>query len=331
MIRALAIDDFHPLLREALEAAGLEYINMEGIDQAGARTLPEHELLLIRSKIQIDNAWLAAHPFVKMIARGGAGLDNIDEAACALRGVKVVHAGGANSDAVGEQATGMLLALTHRIASADREVRSGLWRREANRGIELSGRTTGIVGYGHTGRAFARRIAAFGTRNLAYDKYLVNYGDKQAAEASMDQLFAEAEILSLHIPLTDETRFMVNAEYLDRFQRLRYLLNLSRGEIVRSCDIAAALESGKLEGFAADVLEAEPPHRELAENQTCFEQLIASSKTVLTPHVGGWTAESYERISAFLAQRILAELQPDANLPEPLLDYLKIWENLRPC
>ncbi|MFN7301067.1 MAG: NAD(P)-dependent oxidoreductase [Bacteroidia bacterium] len=331
MIRALAIDDFHPLLREVLEAAGLVYINMEGIDQAGAKTLPEHEVLLVRSKIQIDNAWLAAHPFVKMIARGGAGLDNIDEAACALRGVQVVHAGGANSDAVGEQAVGMLLALTHRIASADREVRNGLWRREANRGIELSGRTVGILGYGHTGRAFARRIAAFGTRNLAYDKYLDHYGDGSAIEATPEQLFAEAEILSLHVPLTEETRFMVNADYLSRFQRLRYLLNLSRGEIVRTCDVVAALESGKLEGFAADVLEVEPPHRAAAENQTCFEQLFASPKTVLTPHVGGWTAESYERISAVLAQRILAELQPYAKLPEPLLDYLKIWENLRPC
>jgi D-3-phosphoglycerate dehydrogenase len=146
-----------------------------------------------------------------MIARGGAGLDNIDEAACALRGVKVVHAGGANSDAVGEQAVGMLLALTHRIASADREVRNGLWRREANRGIELSGRTVGILGYGHTGRAFARRIAAFGTRNLAYDKYLEHYGDGSASQAAMEQLFAEAEILSLHIPLTEETSAVLNA------------------------------------------------------------------------------------------------------------------------
>jgi D-3-phosphoglycerate dehydrogenase / 2-oxoglutarate reductase len=331
MIRALAIDDFHTLLREALEEAGLVYINMEGVDQAGARTLPEHEVLLVRSKIQIDAAWLDAHPFVKMIARGGAGLDNIDEAACALRGVKVVHAGGANSDAVGEQAAGMLLALTHRIASADREVRDGLWRREANRGIELSGRKVGIIGYGHTGRAFARRIAAFGTHNLAYDKYLDHYGDGSASQAAMNQLFEEAEILSLHIPLTEETRFMVNAAYLGRFVRLRYLLNLSRGEIVRTCDVVAALESGKLEGFAADVLEVEPPHRAAAENQTCYQQLFASPKTVLTPHVGGWTAESYERISAVLAQRILAELQPYAKLPEPLLDYLKIWENLRPC
>ncbi len=177
----------------------------------------------------------------------------------------------------------------------------------------------------------ARRIAAFGTRNLAYDKYLDHYGDGSAIEATPEQLFAEAEILSLHVPLTEETRFMVNADYLSRFQRLRYLLNLSRGEIVRTCDVVAALESGKLEGFAADVLEVEPPHRAAAENQTCFEQLFASPKTVLTPHVGGWTAESYERISAVLAQRILAELQPYAKLPEPLLDYLKIWENLRPC
>lgn len=331
MIRAIAIDDFHPLLREALEAAGLEYINKEHATSEEASQLPEHEVLLVRSKIQITEAWLAAHPFVKMIARGGAGLDNIDEAACALRGVMVVHAGGANSDAVGEQAAGMLLALTHRIASADREVRNGLWRREANRGIELTGRTVGIIGYGHTGRAFARRIAAFGTRNLAYDKYLQAYGDADASEAPMETLFREAEILSLHIPLSDETRFMVNQEFLSRFSRLRFLLNLSRGEIVRSCAVAAALESGTLDGFAADVLEVEPPHRTGAENQTCFEELIASPKTVLTPHVGGWTAESYERISAFLAQRILAELQPDAKLPKPLLEYLKIWENLRPC
>lgn len=331
MIRALAIDDFHPLLQEVLEAAGLQYINMEKATAEEARRLPEHELLLVRSKIQIDAAWLDAHPFVTMIARGGAGLDNIDEAACALRGVKVVHAGGANSDAVGEQAVGMLLALTHRIASADREVRNGLWRREANRGIELSGRTVGIIGYGNTGKAFARRTAAFGTRNLAYDKYLESYGDGSASEATMEQLFAEAEIISLHIPLTEETRFMVNAGYLGRFQRLRYLLNLSRGEIVRSCAVAEALNNGKLDGFAADVLEVEPPHRKDTVIQTCFQELIASPKTVLTPHVGGWTAESYERISAFLAQRILAQLQPYAKLPKPLLEYLKIWENLRPC
>jgi D-3-phosphoglycerate dehydrogenase / 2-oxoglutarate reductase len=332
MQRVLIIDDFHPLLMQVLQEAGMEVHYIPDYVPKESHDLPlRADILLLRSKLRIDAAWLDAHPSVKLIGRGGAGVDNIDEDACQARAVKLIHAGGANSDAVGEQAVGMLLSLLCRIHSSDAEVRRGLWLREENRGFELQGRQVGVLGYGHTGKAFARKLSGFGVQVLAYDKYLTDYGDEYAQQASLEEMMAVCEVLSLHIPLTAETRQWVNYDFLSAFSRLGWLLNLSRGEIVHTASVVAMLDNGLLKGFAADVLYREPPASMSAEDKKWFDRLVRMNNVVLTPHIGGWTRESYERIAAFLAQRVLLETGTLAKLPKSLLEYFKIWENLRPC
>jgi D-3-phosphoglycerate dehydrogenase len=325
MHKVLIIDDVHHLLSEALSAAGFECVYRPDCTQSEVPDLlADCAVLVLRSKMHVDAALLEKFSGLRLIARAGAGTDNIDEEACRLKGIGLVHAGGANSDAVGEQAVGMLLSLMANIAKGYREIRRGIWDREGNRGMELMGKTVGIIGYGYTGKAFAKRLQGFGVRVLAYDPYITIPETEQAIQADMAEIYREADVLSLHVPLTAETLFMVDAAYLSRFRKSMMLLNLSRGPVVRTADITAALEQGVLAGFAADVLEREPLSALNAENQKWFQKLILMENVLITPHVGGWTRESYKRISGVLAARIIRWFNPEAKMPPLLLDYYKI-------
>lgn len=261
--------------------------------------------LVIRSKTPVDSELLSAGRKLKFIGRGGSGMDNIDVQAAANLGIHCFNAGAANADAVGEHAIGMLLSLMHNLSRADAEVRNRIWLREQNRGDEIMGKTVGIIGYGNTGSAVARKLAGFGVNILAYDKYKSGFGSRLVAEAGLEDIFREADILTLHVPLTPETRFMVNSDFIQRFVRKFRLLNLSRGEVVSTKDVLRAMENYHIIGFAADVLECENFARFGPAEEDWFAQLVSRPDVVLAPHIGGWTRQSYERISAVLADEII--------------------------
>lgn len=304
-MKILIADSMHASLFEMLDEQKWEYdyhpeYKREDIKNA----LPGYDGLMIRSKTFLDREMLENAKKLRFIARAGAGLDLIDLDVANELNIDVFHAGTGNRDAVAEHALGMLLALFNNILRADRQVRNGIWDREGNRGVELMGKTVGLIGYGNNGTATAKRLSGFGCKVLAYDKYRDNYGDAFAVESSIEEIQREADILSLHVPLTDITRYLVNDEFISAFAKPFYLLNLSRGEVVKLKAVTNALESGKIKGACLDVLENEKIGKLTAEQQEVFEYLSASDRVVLTPHIAGWTHESYVRINKVLVEQI---------------------------
>ncbi|ACT91688.1 2-hydroxyacid dehydrogenase [Dyadobacter fermentans] len=304
-MKILIADSMHPSLFEMLEAQKWDYdyhpqYKREDIKNA----LPAYDGLMIRSKTFLDREMLENAKNLRFIARAGAGLDLIDLNVARELNIEVFHAGTGNRDAVAEHALGMLLALFTNILRADQQVRNGIWDREGNRGVELMGKTVGLIGYGNNGSATAKRLSGFGCKVLAYDKYRDQYGDAFAAESSIEEIQREADIISLHIPLTDITRQLVNDEFISAFAKPFYLLNLSRGEVVQLKAVTSALESGKIKGACLDVLENEKIGKLTPEQQEVFDYLKSSDRVVLTPHIAGWTHESYVRINEVLVEQI---------------------------
>ncbi len=304
--RILIADDVHPVLMDRLQLLpGVEidyqpHIPAENIGEA-MRTANG---LVIRTKCQITGAMMAAAPGLRWIARAGAGLDNIDEGAASALGITLFNAPEGNRDAVGEHVIGMLLTLFNKLHTAHREVINGVWQREANRGVELMGKTVGLIGYGNNGRATAQKLSGFGVKVLAYDKYLSGYGDAYATEAGMERLFESCDVLSLHLPLTTESRGMIDADYLGRFEKPIYLINAARGELVRLKDLALAIDKAQVTGACLDVLENEKTGLLSPEEKALYQRLADTGRVLFSPHVAGWTVESYRKISEVLAGKI---------------------------
>ena len=301
----LIADEMHPSLFTRLDSAGYAYDYQPAIgrDELLA-TLAPYAGLIIRSKTRVDEELLNRATHLRFVGRAGAGLDLIDLEAAERRGIAVFHAGEGNRDAVAEQTVGMLLALLANILKADREVRQGIWDREGNRGYELGSLTVGLIGYGNNGHATAQRLIGFGCRVLAYDKFLTNYGDIFAEEATLPQLMTETDVISLHVPLTDDTRMLVNDTFISQMAKPFYLVNIARGEIVSLAAVVRGLENGKVRGACLDVLENEKLATLTPNQKTAFDYLLQSARTVLTPHVAGWTHESYARINEVLVRQL---------------------------
>ncbi|OZI09085.1 phosphoglycerate dehydrogenase [Siphonobacter sp. BAB-5385] len=312
MKRIFVCDEMHPSLFEMLDGAGFAYTYQPKAKRDEIlEQIADYEGLMIRNKTRVDEAFLQAATRLEFIGRAGAGLDLIDREACDRHHVRLFAANAGNMDAVGEHALGMLLALLNHIHTADREVRQKIWLREANRGTELGGKTVGLIGYGHNGQAFAKRLSGFNVNVLAYDKYRDNYSDAYARQASMEQLFEQADVLSLHIPLTDETNYLVREDFISQFQKPFYLINCSRGEIVQLAAVLQGLQSGKILGACLDVLENEKLHQLPAGPDEVFDSLIQLPNVIFTPHVAGWTHESYVRINEVLVQQISNAVSKD--------------------
>lgn len=260
--------------------------------------------LVIRSKTPMDQELLQKATQLKFIARAGAGLDQIDLEYLQERGIELYHAAKGNRDAVAEHAIGGLLALFNQLLKADQEVRKGLWDREGNRGHELKGKTVGIMGYGNMGRAFAKRLSGFGVCVMAYDKYKRDFEDDKVQEVIWEKVKAEADVLSIHVPLTPETRGFFTFEELKSFAKPFWLINTARGEVVSFKTLNRALEEGVLRGAVLDVLENEKFNRFSEEQKEEFEKLVKRDNVIFTPHVAGWTFESYEKINKVLVKRI---------------------------
>ena len=307
MKKCLIIDQLHECIIPLLEQTGYQVDYQPGLSRDEVLSkISAYEGLIVRSKLAVDRELIERATALEFVGRAGAGLDQLDVDALTARNITVLNAPEGNRDALAEHAMAMLLGLLNKIYQADRQIRSGIWDREANRGVELMGKTVGIVGYGYMGQAFAKRLSGFKVNVLAYDKYKQNYGDHYAAEASMDVLYEQADIVSFHVPLTEETRFMVDKPYLNRFRKDIFLLNTARGKIITLKTLANAIAQGKVRGAALDVLENEQFTQLTDEQQQYLAELSRSERVLFTPHVGGWTYESYEKISQVLAEKIAA-------------------------
>ena len=304
MKKVLFVDTVHPMLWEELEKEGFHCIEAYDLSKEVVKAISSDTYgIVIRSRFKIDAPFLDACQELRFIARAGSGMENIDEEFATSKGIACLNAPEGNRQAVAEHALGMLLSLFNTLNTADLEVRQGLWKREENRGIELNGKTVGIIGYGHNGSAFADVLSGFGVKLLAYDKYKSNYSEK-AIESDMQTIFDEADILSLHIPLTDETHHLVNDEFVQRFKKPFYLINTSRGQCVKTADLLDAMQDGKVLGVCLDVLEDEKTSFEKLENSVDFQRLIQSKKVILSPHVAGWTKESKLKLAQVLLEKI---------------------------
>ncbi|WP_207534949.1 2-hydroxyacid dehydrogenase [Desertivirga arenae] len=301
--RILIADQLHPLFAEEAEKLGYKVDDFPHYTREQTlAAIAQYNGIAVRTKFRIDKEIIDAGSQLEFIARAGAGLDNIDEAHAKARGIKLLNAPEGNRDAVAEHAIGMLLSLMNNLRRSDLEVRKGIWDREGNRGLELNGRTVAIIGYGFMGQRFARKLKSLDVKVIAYDKYKTNFSDEYVTEVSMEQVVKQADVLSLHIPLTRETRQMIDDEYFFHFRKPIFFLNTARGEIVNTQSVLTAIEQGKILGAGLDVLEVEK-FPALAEQQW-YQKLVSNDKVILSPHVGGWSVESYRKISEVLAAKL---------------------------
>lgn len=299
----LIVDDIHPIFIEQAQAMGYHCDYQPEIKPEQAyQILAGYQGLVIRSKFLVDRKVLDLAESLKFICRAGAGMDNIDEDYARGKNIELINAPEGNRDAVGEHATGMLLSLMNNLNRSDAQVRGGIWQREANRGYELKGKTIGIIGYGFMGGSFARKLSGFDVRVIAYDKYKTGFSDQYAGEVSMEEIVRQADVVSLHVPLTAETSGLVDEEYLFHFKKPIFLLNTSRGKVVKTQAVLNGIKQGKILGAGLDVLEVEK-FPALGE-QAWFDELKHSGKVLLTPHVAGWTFDSYRRISEVMAEKL---------------------------
>ena len=244
---------------------------------------------------------------LKFIARVGAGMENIDVEFAKSLGIKLISSPEGNRDSVAEHVVGMLLILMNRLFIASNEVKNGIWKREENRGDELLGKTFGIIGYGNMGKAVAKRLSGFGVRVIFYD-ILPNIGDEFATEVSLEILQKETDILSLHLPITPETRYFIDAEFILGMQKEFYFVNTARGENVKTKDLVEALKNGKIKGAALDVLEYEKSSFENLEMKNeDLDYLLQSEKAIVTPHIAGWTTQSKEKLAQVIVDKILSQ------------------------
>jgi len=301
----LIVDDIHPIFIEQAEAMGYtcNYQPTIKADEAFA-ILNNYDGLVIRSKFQVDKTVIDLAPNLRFICRAGAGMDNIDEDYALKQNITLINAPEGNSDAVGEHAIGLLLSLMNNINIADAQIRAGSWQREANRGHELKGKVVGIIGYGHMGQSLARKLSGFQVEVIAYDKYKTGFSDRYAREVSMEEIVKHSNVLSLHVPLTRETNGMVDDEFLFHFKKPIFLINTSRGKVVKTSAVLNAIKQNKIIGAGLDVLEVEK-FPALTE-QAWFEELRGSGKVILSPHVAGWTFDSYCKISEVMASKLSA-------------------------
>jgi D-3-phosphoglycerate dehydrogenase len=301
--KILIVDDLHPIFKESANAMGFEVHDRPLITRAETLDIiADYDGIAVRTKFKIDKELMQAGANLKFVARAGAGMDNIDVLFAKQQRIELLNAPEGNMDAVGEHATGLLLSLMNNFRQADIQIRNGIWDREGNRGYELKGKTVGIIGYGFMGQSFAKKLAGFGVNVIAYDKYKTGFSDVYAKEVSMEEIVKQCDVLSLHIPLTEETRQMVDDEYLFHFRKPIFFINTARGEVASVPAILKALDQGKILGAGLDVLQVEKLPA-LVE-QDWYNELKSSDKVILTPHVGGWTFDSYRKISEVLIDKL---------------------------
>ena len=307
-MRVLHLDSNHPLLIEQFEKMG--FTNDEDYSSTKSeveKIIDQYDGLIIRSRLPIDKDLLDKATNLKFIGRVGAGLENIDVAYAREKGVFLAAAPEGNRNAVGEHALGMLLGIMNKLYKANSEVKNGRWDREGNRGEELEGKVVGIIGYGNTGKAFARKLCGFDVEVICYD-IVGGVGDEYARQVGMMEIFQRTDVLSLHVPQTAETLGLVNREYIQSFNKDIWILNTARGKCIVTADLVSALIDGKIKGAALDVLEYEKSSFEDLfqgeEMPQAFQYLIEADNVLLSPHVAGWSIESKIKLAQTIVDKI---------------------------
>lgn len=307
--RILFIDTTHPILKEELTANGFQCDYFENFKRNDfLDIIADYQGVIIRSKIQIDKEFIDKAINLKFVGRVGAGMESIDVEYAQSKGISCLNSPEGNRDAVGEHALAMLLCLFNKLKQSDLQMRQGIRDREGNRGLEIKGKTIGIIGYGNMGSAFAQRLRGFECTVMAYDKYKSGFGNEYLKEVGIDELFEKTDILSFHVPLTDETHYMCDNYFINKFKKDFYLINTARGPVVKTNDLVEALKSGKIKGACLDVIEYEQSSFEELQSDKMpesYHYLINSENVLLSPHVAGWTAESKIKLAKVLAEKII--------------------------
>jgi D-3-phosphoglycerate dehydrogenase len=308
-VKILHIDSNHPLLWEQLATAGFtNEADFTSTKEEVENKIENYHGIVIRSRFKIDKTFLDKAKNLQFIARVGAGLESIDCEYAQSKNINLIAAPEGNCNAVGEHALGMILSLFNKLNNADKEVKSGHWNRESNRGTELDGKTVGIIGYGNMGKSFAKKLRGFDVEVLCYD-ILPNVGDENAKQVALQEVQQKADVLSLHIPWTPETDKMVNTAFINQFAKPFWLINTARGKSVVTADLVAALQSGKILGAGLDVLEYEKLSFETlfeGDKPGAFEYLLQANNVLLTPHIAGWTIESKEKLAQVIVNKIIS-------------------------
>jgi len=303
--RILLIDEMHPSIFPLLISIGAGADYRPDIKPAEVRAaLAGFDGLILRSKMRVTAATLELADQLKFVARAGAGVDNIDAQALQARNIALIGANEGNRQAVGEFALGLLLSLVRHITRSDKQVREKVWLREENRGEEISSKKIGIIGYGNMGQSFAKVLSGFGCRVLAYDRFAPEKVQLPVERVSLEELQHEADVVSLHIPYIPENLGLADAAFFQGFRKPFWFLNTSRGDVVDQAALVQHLKSGKVKGAALDVLENEKLHTLTAAQQEHFSYLASAGNVILTPHIAGWTHESYVKINEVLVDKI---------------------------
>jgi len=305
-MKILQLDKNHPLISEQLTAKGfvVEENHVSTYDEV-LNKIHEYEGIIIRSRIPLDKNFLTKASHLKFIARVGAGMENIDIETADNLGIKLINSPEGNRDSVAEHVVGMLLILMNRLFIASNEVKNGIWKREENRGDELLGKTFGIIGYGNMGKATAERLSGFGVEVIFYD-ILPGLSDEFATQVSLEELQKRADILSLHIPLTNETNYLIDEDFISKMEKNFYFVNTARGKNLKTKALVEAMEAGKVLGACLDVLEYEKSSFENLEVENADLQfLLDSEKVIVTPHIGGWTIQSKIKLAQVIVDKIV--------------------------
>lgn len=303
------IDTVHPVLQQMLEAKGIVCSHLYSYDIHTLKSkIKAFDGIVIRSRIKLDPDFLAHATNLKFIARSGAGMENIDLEYCAQKNIVCFNSPEGNRDAVGEHMLGQLLMLFNKLKKADDEVRKGIWLREENRGYEIAGKTIGLIGFGNMGSTFAKKLSGFDCAILAYDKYKKGFENNYVKEVALNEIYDSCDVISLHIPLTKETRYLINAEFISKMKKPFYILNSSRGQNIETSALVEGLKQKKILGACLDVLEYEGSSFEKLDISTLPEPmqfLIKTENVILSPHIAGWTHESHYKLSWHLADKII--------------------------
>ena len=304
MIKVLHLDENHEILENGLAKIGFKNVfDFKSNKKEITKKIEKFHGLVIRSRIPIDEDLIDHAKNLKFIARVGSGTENIDIEYAKKRGITILSAGEGNANAVGEHTLSMILSLFNNIIKANNEINNNVWQREENRGIELENKTVGIIGYGKTGKNFAKKLAGFNVKVLCND-VIENIGDDYAEQVSIDEIQSKCDIISLHTDLNKLSKHLVNTQFIDNCKKPFYLINTSRGQCIKTSDLILGIKTGKILGACLDVIENESSSFENFKQDSYLDFLKKSEKVILTPHVAGWTFESKLKLSQIILKKI---------------------------